>query len=128
MNKNNIIRIAARVSVPELCPVCKSIMLYDDGRDSYICDCGFVGNNGPESSFESIASRIASVNKMNCSVEISLSVDLNGNVSEGVLSKKIKSEILSSIESAITITAKEFQLEASNISVKPPVIKITNVS
>lgn len=131
MDKTDVIRIAARVSVPELCPVCKSLMLYDDGRDAYVCICGFVGDNGPtkQHEFEKIASMIASnsSSQVNCSVEILLSVYFKGNVSDSVLSKKIKSEMFSSIESAITITAKELQIEASDISVKPPVVKITSI-
>jgi uncharacterized membrane protein (UPF0127 family) len=29
------------------CPKCKNVMKYDDGRDAYVCDCGFVGKNSP---------------------------------------------------------------------------------
>ena len=31
-----------------ICPKCNAAMVYDDGRDAYVCrDCGYVGPNGP---------------------------------------------------------------------------------
>lgn len=29
------------------CPKCNKLMKYDDGKDAYVCSCGFVGINGP---------------------------------------------------------------------------------
>jgi hypothetical protein len=29
------------------CPKCNNDMNYDDGRDAYVCHCGYIGENGP---------------------------------------------------------------------------------
>lgn len=44
--KSNI-SIAMRVACGACCPVCGMPMQYDDSSDSYVCRCGYTGQNGP---------------------------------------------------------------------------------
>lgn len=123
----DLFRVAARVAVADKCPVCKTLMLYDDGRDAYVCNCGFVDANGSAGSddLEEIATIIASApSVMNCTTEFSISVNFEGSVSNPSLVKKLESEFLAAIESAIQITAREMQLKATELKIKPLSVEI----
>ena len=123
---NNQILIAARVSTSDTCPICETLMLYDDGRDSYVCNCGFATKNRSSSvDIEKIASSISiPVGNLNCSVSISLSANFEGSISNQALSRKLKSELISAIESSIQITAREFDLKVSGVQIKQPSIDV----
>ena len=127
----NIIRIAARVTNPEICPICHQMMLYDDGRDAYVCDCGFAGPNSiSESAVTDVASHIAKSvppDYVSCRSDISLSVDFeNSDVSLTDLSKKLRFEIMAAIKSAVQITSNEMRVKVSEVHVKPLDIKISD--
>ena len=127
-----VIRIAARVAVPEICPVCKSFMLYDDGRDAYVCDCGFAGTNNPGNlgnadTIKKIAASISqSMKSISGTASITLSVDFRGSVSDQQLAQKLQSELISSIKSAVLITARELQLENPEVHIDKPSIEINS--
>lgn len=123
---NNSVFIAARVSISETCPICETLMLYDDGRDSYVCNCGFASKNKSSSvNIEKIASSISiPVGNLNCAINISLSAVFEGQISNQVLAKKLRSELVSAIESSIQITAREFDLKVSGVKIKQPVVDV----
>jgi hypothetical protein len=52
-------------------------------------------------------------------MELSLSVDFEGAADKAALMTKLKQEIVDSIESGVSITARSFNLRASNLKVKP---------
>jgi len=127
----DILRIAARISVPEACPVCDDLMLYDDGRDAYTCNCGFAEANGPlgSANLEKVAAAIAarSSGGVNCTTNISISVGFEGQISNQVIAKKLDLELMSAIESAIQITAREMRLKATDVRVEPSSIEVMSI-
>lgn len=52
-------------------------------------------------------------------MDLTLSVEFEGNVEKPVLITKLKQEIVSSIESGITSAARSLDLSANNLRVKP---------
>lgn len=54
-----------------------------------------------------------------CQLELSLSVDFEGNVSQKQLLDKLKRELMASIETGIKVTARDMRIQASNVSVRP---------
>jgi hypothetical protein len=127
----DIFRIAARVSEPEACPVCGDLMLYDDGRDAYTCNCGFAEANGPSGStnLEKVAAAIAarSSSGVSCTADLSISVNFEGQITNQTLTSKLKSEFLAAIKSAIDITAREMHLKFTEIQVEPLSVEIVSI-
>lgn len=54
-----------------------------------------------------------------CQADISFSADFEGNVSKGQLTKKLRQEIISAIKESVSVVAREFQIQATGILVKP---------
>ena len=52
-------------------------------------------------------------------MDITLSVDFEGNVAKQALIAKLKSEVVAAIESGVTSVARSFDLEPSNLRIKP---------
>jgi len=74
--------------------------------------------------FLDIAARVAarkydSHNEYSVQTEITLSANFEGKVSKPTLIKKLKSEIMASLESAVKITARELRLESTGLTLKP---------
>jgi len=128
----DILRIAARVAIPEICPVCSAPMLYDDGRDAYVCNCGFADEGGPVAAdsevVAAIAARVAAPRpgkkKVACEVEVSFSVSFEEGASGNAmgieaLSKKLRSELMAAVRSSVTIAARETGMRAAGVTVRP---------
>lgn len=101
-------------------------MLYDDGRDAYVCNCGFEECNGPaEAELEKVAANIVAKVAVDpdpvfeCGANISLSVDFSGAATQPALVKKLKLELMSAIRSAISITSREMRVKAVGVTVEP---------
>jgi hypothetical protein len=103
-------------------------MLYDDGRDAYVCDCGFAEPNGPaESELEKVAANIvAKITApepvdpvLTCSTELSISVNFNGSVSQPALLKKLNAELTAAVRSAVSITSREMHVKATGVTLRP---------
>ncbi len=54
-----------------------------------------------------------------CHVELSFSVDFEGKVAKDVLMKKLRNELIASLESSAVRVAKELRLQATGVLVKP---------
>lgn len=52
-------------------------------------------------------------------MELSLSVNFEGSADKGALMTKMKQELLASIETGVSVTARAFNLKVSNLKVKP---------
>jgi len=52
-------------------------------------------------------------------MDISMSCDFEGNIAKQTLISKLKAEIVAAIESGVTSVARSFDLEPSNLRVKP---------
>lgn len=52
-------------------------------------------------------------------MDISLSVNFEGQVDKQILMDKFKRELIASIESGVSMTARSLDLAASNLRVKP---------
>ena len=116
----DILNIASNVANCEICPACKTPILYDDGVDSYQCNCGpGCCDTADPVVVINVASRIAKdapvISKITCGSDISLSVDFDGAIGEAALMKKLKTEIISAIRSAVSITAREMRLKATKV-------------
>lgn len=54
-----------------------------------------------------------------CRMELSLSVDFEGQVPKDRLIKKLKSEMMASIKAAVNIVSRDFSLETTGVKVQP---------
>lgn len=139
------LRIAARVSSSTPCDGCEEgTLLYDDGRDAYVCNsCG----NSRTSSFGTVITArkkrkprqrkakpkapvpppITSLREnvlkpeteFSCQCELALSVDFEGMMPKGSLSNKLRAELTAAIKQAITITAGDMGLQATSLNIQP---------
>lgn len=128
----DLLRIAARIAVPETCPVCKALMLYDDGREAYACNCGF--EDGPAAGdmaevaaavAAAPAARAAAASGFSCKVDLSIAVDFEGPGSEAALVKKLKLELMAAVRSSLTIVSRELRLKASGVTISPVSVDVS---
>jgi hypothetical protein len=101
-------------------------MLYDDGRDAYVCNCGFAEANGPaDAELEKVAAIVAAKVVAEpdpvfaCNANLVLSVNFEGAATQSALVKKLKLELMSAIRSAVSITAREMRVKAIGVTVEP---------
>ena len=62
---------------------------------------------------------LQSKTEYSCQLQISIIADFEGDVNKNQLLKKLKNEIINAIKSGVAITAREYNLEATNITVQP---------
>jgi len=68
---------------------------------------------------ERVAARQISNTKYSVQVNISISAEFEGNVSKPTLIKKIKSEVMASLEGAMNIVTRELRVQSNGVTIKP---------
>lgn len=137
-------RIAARVTSSVTCASCvDGSMLYDDGRDAYVCSaCGDTRGNGaglvtaakkrkprrkakpkappPPTPITSLRENVLKPEtEYSAQCELVLSADFEGPVTKGSLSNKLRAELTAAIKQALTITANDMGLKSTGVTIQP---------
>ena len=118
-------------------------MLYDDGRDAFVCsECGQTKDNSPSIVVSArkrkprarrakpkapVVAPITNIRddvlkpetEYSCRCELALSVDFEGSIPKGSLSNKLRAEITAAIKQAISITSKDMNLESTSLNIQP---------